>query len=626
MKGCFLRVNPAFAAALGYTAKELVETPFLNFVHSDDTAATLVEMEKLSSGTPTVQFENRYRCKDGSWKWLSWKTQPSLEEGLLYVTARDITESKRAAGRLAKSGAASDAANLAKSQFLANMSHEIRTPLTAILGYTDLMSDPEQTPGDRLDCVEIIRHSGDHLLTIINDILDISKIEAGEMQLERISCSPCQILNDIASTMRARAKEKGLKFEVSSTGPIPETIHSDPTRLRQIIFNLVGNAIKFTESGWVRVAMKLEGADSASPRLRFEVTDSGIGIGAENLNHLFRPFSQADSSTTRRFGGSGLGLFISRRLAQMLGGDISVDTQIGRGSLFSVGVETGPLSGVKMLADFSEALTPTETPIGATTLKLTGRILLAEDSVVNQRLLSYYLRREGADVDVAGDGAAARDMALQAMFEGASYDLILMDMQMPKLDGYAASAQLRSKGYKGAIVALTAHAMATDRQKCLKSGCDDYLSKPATRAALIEMARRYLAGRQSAPVVAIAPQGVIHRMTPEGVDDDVIRDFLPEFLAGLPEKVCRLQILLQESDHKGMAALLHSIKGSSGLYGFAKLMELAGQTEESVLHESSFASIQEQVRSLITMIRSIEGYDPQREALAHQTDWKVGPS
>jgi signal transduction histidine kinase/ActR/RegA family two-component response regulator len=396
---------------------------------------------------------------------------------------------------------AAEAANRAKSEFLANMSHEIRTPMTAIIGYTDLLLDPRQTPSDRLNAVDVIRHNGNHLLTIINDILDFSKIEAGEMKIERIECRPCQLLQEIASTMRVRAAYKQLRFEVEAAAPIPETIRSDPTRLRQILMNLVGNAIKFTETGVVRVVMRLEGPrGDRGPRLAFEVSDSGIGISEKELARIFQPFAQANSSMTRRFGGSGLGLIISRRLAQMLGGDIEVRSDPGKGSTFTVFVEAGALEGVKMLARCDEIVMPRQARSSAAgglaaparRRELSGRILLAEDSPHNQELLSYYLREAGAEVILAINGQEAYEKATQAMQAGEPFALIFMDMQMPVLDGYTATSKLRSKGYKAPIVALTAHAMAEDRQKCINCGCDDYLTKPMTREALIAIARKQI--------------------------------------------------------------------------------------------------------------------------------------
>jgi len=396
---------------------------------------------------------------------------------------------------------AAEGANRAKSDFLANMSHEIRTPMAAILGYADRMLEPDQQPSDRLDCVTTIRRNSEHLLTLINDILDLSKIEAGEMVTERIGFHPCRIISDLASIMRVKAGEKQLKLEVKIDGPIPQQVKSDPTRLRQIMINLLGNAIKFTDVGWVRLAVKLIDAKGAEPKLCFEVTDSGIGMSPDQLSRLFKPFAQADSSTTRRFGGTGLGLSISKRFAEMLGGCLTVESTLGRGSQFKVQIPTGDIAGIPLIERCTESMEEPQATVQSATHRLHGRILLVDDGPENRDLLSYYLRQAGADVTLAENGAIGVEKALGEMKSGKPFDLIFMDMQMPEMDGYAASAKLRSKGYMGPIVALTAHAMATDRDKCLMSGCTDYLSKPARKPQLLDMAARYVRHTAALPVL-----------------------------------------------------------------------------------------------------------------------------
>lgn len=389
-------------------------------------------------------------------------------------------------------------ATRSKSEFLANMSHELRTPMTAILGYADILSEQgssRQASQEELQAIETIRRNGKHLLTIVNDILDISKIEAGKMSVDQIAFSPWQIVSDVASLMRPKAINDNLQFSVESIGPIPATIQSDPVRLRQILLNLAGNALKFTETGGVRVIVKLADAiDGSNPRLRFEIIDTGIGMTHEQIANLFQSFSQADTTMTRRFGGTGLGLMISRRLTQMLGGDIVVASTPGEGSSFAVTIETGSLQGVEMLHQVDEADMAHRELNGqpTTAMRLNGRILLAEDGPDNQRLISFILRKAGAEVTVAENGRIAYEMAIAAAQTDEPFDVILMDMQMPELDGYGATRLLRSEGFNRPIIALTAHALAGEREKCLKAGCDDFANKPIDKSKLFGMISRYL--------------------------------------------------------------------------------------------------------------------------------------
>lgn len=399
-----------------------------------------------------------------------------------------------------------EAANQAKSEFLANMSHEIRTPMTAIIGFAELLAEEvlccTQCAGYG-DCelrerngqyVETIRSNGRYLLEIINDILDLSKIESGGLEVERIPCSPLEILHEVRGLMAARAAEKKLEFVVETEGPVPEAIRSDPTRLRQILVNLVGNAVKFTSAGHVRLSLALvePPLGAGDPRLRFRVSDTGIGIGPEQTARLFVPFSQADSSTTRKYGGTGLGLAISKRLIEALGGTIAVESTPGQGSTFTMEVPTGPLEGVPRVEykplDTGATSAADESP--PPLQPLNARVLLVEDGPDNQRLLSFLLKKAGATVVTAENGQVAVELALAARAEGHRFDLILMDMQMPVMDGYEATRRLRAAGYDGPIIALTAHTMQGDREKCLAAGCDDFTPKPIDRRALLEAIRR----------------------------------------------------------------------------------------------------------------------------------------
>lgn len=386
-------------------------------------------------------------------------------------------------------------ANRAKSQFLANMSHEIRTPMTAIIGFTDIIRDNVTSP-ENIEAITTVRRNGEFLLSIINDILDLSKIEAGKTEMEQISVSPCQLVAEVMSLMRVRAEGKGLACNAEYIGAIPKMIISDPTRLRQILINLLGNAIKFTDEGGVRLIVRFNAqSDSdektAAPTLQFDVLDTGVGMTQEQKSQLFRPFTQADNSTTRKYGGTGLGLTISKRFAELLGGDLSVvDSEVDGGTRFRAIVNTGPINADDLIEDpISEVYVSKHANESVPHLPdaLDGiHILVAEDGPDNQRLIKYLLTKSGATVHVVSNGSLALKTAMAAHADGDPFDVILMDMQMPVMDGYTASSQLRQRGYPHPIVALTAHAMEGDREKCLSSGCNDFATKPIDRSKLIE--------------------------------------------------------------------------------------------------------------------------------------------
>lgn len=409
-------------------------------------------------------------------------------------------EEKRALEELVQ---ATKAANRAKSQFLANASHELRTPLTAILGYTDLLGDARLSEEQRSRHLTTIRRNGHLLLELINDILDLSRIEAGKMAIQRKDCVPWQIVEDLVSLMQVRAAEKDLRLEACYEFPIPRTIRTDSVRLRQILINLLGNAIKFTEQGSVQITVRCVRPAEAAPRMEFAVSDTGTGIAPEQIGRLFEPFTQGDTSASRHFGGTGLGLAISQRLARMLGGHVAVTSQLGRGSTFTVSIDPGPLNEIPMLHALPGPAA--ERPAGrreAADWRLCGRVLFVEDCTDNQRLIGLLLRNAGLEVDLAENGQAALERVAAAGDEGRPYALILMDMQMPTMDGYEATRRLREDGWHGPIVALTAHAMAGDREKCLEAGCDDYVSKPVERTVFLSTVSRYLDRAQPAPAAS----------------------------------------------------------------------------------------------------------------------------
>ncbi len=498
-------VSPSIERLCGFTAEEAAERSLQETTTPQSTEVALEALSqtvKRSHEDPSVldqpvAVELELRRKDGSTVWTEVNTSflratDGRPVGLVGVT-RDITRQKEAEADLSRAKEAAEAANRAKSEFLANMSHEIRSPMTAILGFTDILLENAENK-EAIKAAETIGRNGEHLLEIINGILDLSRIEAGKMQLERIPVSPAELLADVVSLMRVRADGKGLQLTTEYGGPIPEFVQSDPTRLRQILVNLIGNAVKFTEVGGVHVVVRLLYANTDHPKLLFRVVDTGIGMSPEQAARIFQPFAQADGSMTRRFGGSGLGLTISKRLAEMLGGDIHVHSEPGKGSSFSFTIATAPLGGVRLVdgpTDPNRADRPAQDPAPDAVVRLDCRVLLAEDGPDNQRLISFILRKAGAHVAVAENGQIAVDTASAAQTQQEPFDVILMDMQMPVMDGYQATTTLRQHEYGGPIIALTAHAMKDDRQRCLDAGCNDYMTKPIDRDRLLHLVATY---------------------------------------------------------------------------------------------------------------------------------------
>jgi len=384
-----------------------------------------------------------------------------------------------------------DAANLAKSQFLANMSHEIRTPLAAVMGFAEMISKSETTEKDKEECSEAIKRNGNLLMRLIDDLLDLSKIEANRFELENVSFSLPTLLRDVESTMSFKAQEKGVQLKFIFPAQIHSTYQSDPVKLKQILLNIIGNAVKFSPGGVVRVDVKVKpeaknkSDTKERDRLIITVSDSGVGLNKQQAERLFQPFGQADPSTKRKFGGSGLGLIISRQIARAMDGDLTlVNSQLGVGSVFKIECVIERSQVTEQFVSNIDNKGAEEKVVGS----LSGRRILAvDDSQDNLMLISHFLKGLGLDIVYAENGYEAVEATKNDKF-----DLILMDVQMPGMDGHETTAEIRGMGYKKPIIALTAHALKFEHDKCRQSGCNDVLTKPISRTALIGALQSYL--------------------------------------------------------------------------------------------------------------------------------------
>jgi PAS domain S-box-containing protein len=414
--------------------------------------------------------------------------------------------------QLLQAKVAAEAANLAKSAFLANMSHEIRTPLGAIMGFSDLVIDPEVDSSEKKNYVAAIQRNGELLANIVNDILDLSKVEAGKLEVQSQEVLLSEVLQDTHTLLNLQAKAKGIDLIITVDDNVSDFLNTDQLRLRQVLLNVIGNAIKFTIMGSVQVSVFEQISVGGRNLLHFAVKDTGRGIPSDQIGKLFSPFFQADDSSKRKYGGTGLGLVLSKRLSNLLGGDtVLTQSELGSGSTFTISIDPGLNSSSSSASTFSSSSTSSSASFSANKLDKTqiqvrshsnqnktiqskaksskfdeARVLLTDDSPDNQLLVSRILRLAGANVSVAANGKEGLEMALNG-----NYSVVLMDLQMPIMDGYEATASLRRSGYKGHIVALTAHALDGERQRCIECGFDDYLSKPINRGALLELVNRY---------------------------------------------------------------------------------------------------------------------------------------
>ena len=522
-----------------------------------------------------------------------WTFSPVINQKLVHGYALEITQRKNAladarSAQLEKMSA--EAANTAKSAFLANMSHEIRTPLTAIIGFSELLLERSQSMEERVESINTVIRSGKHLMQIINDILDLSKVEASKLEIESIDVSPFEILNDVHSLVSLMAENKGLYFDIDYVFPMPKLINTDPVRLKQIVINLCNNAVKFTHQGGVKVKVSYR-----NTTLSIEIIDTGIGLNQEQQQKIFNPFTQADASTTRQYGGTGLGLHLSKQLAAKLGGDITVNSRPHEGSCFSLTLSIGDSEQTELVYEEPKRINHSvETKLDENDVKVMGKVLVAEDNIDNQRLVSMYLKKLGADVVFAQNGKQAIEIATNETF-----DLILMDMQMPVMNGVDATRQLRELNYDKPIVALTANAMKEDVDACVTAGCNGFIHKPISKLKFKETILKYLSVAECIDVETIPMLSTILEEEPEMIDL-VIR-----FVDKLPTYIMNITKSSQDNNWDEFKGYIHDLKGTSGNYGFEVLFKLM-QDIEFELTKGNYNQVHSMVLTLEKINASIK--------------------
>ncbi|NNF17583.1 MAG: response regulator [Gammaproteobacteria bacterium] len=579
LRGQVVLSNRAFSDLAGKSSEELLGTKIddLMWEPVDDEALSGFRYPweiTLKEGRPSTSAQLHFI--DGASKRRTFLVNCSPVMGGegrhvgVLVGLGDVTELEEKEIELRLSKDRAEAANRAKSEFLANMSHEIRTPMNAILGFTEMLKRGyARSEDDNRKYLNTIHSSGKFLLELINDLLDLSKIEAGSMELERIRCPVQSVASEVVNTLSVKAAERGIKLEFTVDTPVPATVETDPLRLRQIITNLVGNAIKFTESGSVRVRLRYD-AETAPEAIFIDVADTGIGMGPDQVEKIFDPFVQADRTITRRFGGTGLGLSISKRFSEALGGGIAVESTLGVGSVFTIHIACGSLADVPILSaeEAMQTAETTEEEVQTSWNFAQAHILVADDGKQNRELLRLFLQEHGLQVTEAENGQEA----LAAVSE-THFDLILMDLEMPLMDGATATRKLRSAGVKVPIFALTAHSLQTVEQVLDDAGFSEYASKPIDMTALIDRLAKILG---AVPVVsnseATSTDDAQATSRLPG-NDPRYRAIIAEFVEGLDERISAMKKAHNARDYEELAKLAHALKGVAGSVGFGEFTQ-----------------------------------------------------
>jgi len=612
--GRVLLANPAAARMFGYAGPGgLLALDTIDLLLDPEDRARVAQhrRERKAGGTPPLRYDVRGYRLDGTPIWCevhmhrtSWEGRPVAQAFVV-----DATERKTAEVALEQARDAAEAASRAKSEFLANVSHEIRTPMNAVIGLSHLALAACRDPAQR-DYLLKIGSSAKALLGIIDDILDFSRIEAGALAIEQVAFDLDDVLGSVRTMLGAAAEERGLALVFDCAGDLPRRLIGDPLRLGQVLRNLVSNGIKFSDHGAVTLSIEVAEATASGARLRFSVRDRGIGMSVEHQNRLFQAFSQADGSSIRRYGGTGLGLTICQRLVESMGGQITVDSVLGHGSNFSFTLDFGlPAPIASIGAEDAAAESPG--------LRLAGlSVLIVEDNPVNQTVAEGILASEGARSTIAGNGRIAVEL-----LRSTAFDAVLMDLQMPEMDGYAATRAIRGElGLTGLpIIAVTAHALAEERQRCLEVGMNEHISKPVDPQRLVETVRTLVGvAREPSMLPGI---DMVDALTRLGGNRALLNKVYVDFYRQYADAASETGRLIAAGDRSGAAALAHAIKGVAGNIGAKRIFAASRALEAEFLAGGDGADLLPALRAGLAELSDAAPSDrPESAGVAANTD------